>query len=439
MKRGRVLSIPRVRGTEYTGRLWTPDGPRRAASEKAGFAYFPPFAVYGLKEQRSSLVKRVLINPHPTDLVLDTSLFSPARVSLVREILVSCSPIILPPVVQELEDLKAKPALAELCDIVFKGGALNPRFRGDDCGVLHKYRRFSMRYINLLRWRRDMIAVPSRNIARDTGIEPTGEQRSKLIRNLLKGGMGTRTIALANKDYNPRRPADEVLAVFAALSPIVTGRDCFLFTADQDVLDQVLQMIEMIFDDYGAYLIAKDFRANESRYDHRHPWKSLLFDGPAEAIGRLAHPDYLLPRLPMIQTCATTVIDVNKLEGFTWVSARNIEAAISFQDADPLSRKGDPGAGRSILFSAFAERESPAATSCTSKTHHFVIGTPTYLKVSPKEFAEEFGPIPQFDLFRAGLERRERPRRKSRLVTPFEHDQLRLEAALDRAFRFDAR
>jgi hypothetical protein len=117
----------------------------------------PPFSISNFTTERRHLLSIVLNNPHPTDLLLDTSVFSVGRLDLVREILISFSPILLPPIRKELEDLKVKPALAELRNLVFPSGSLNSRFREDDHGVLKSYPRFSHRYANLLRWRRDMI------------------------------------------------------------------------------------------------------------------------------------------------------------------------------------------------------------------------------------------------------------------------------------------
>jgi len=379
----------------------------------------PPFVTRGFRVDRRQILDPVVHNPHPTDLLLDASVFSIERIPLVCEILISFSPILLAPVLKELEDLKTKPALAELRDLVFPGGVLNAKFRGDDRGVFKSYPRFSARYASLLRWRREMIDRPARRIERETGTEPVGRSRAKLVQNIIGMGVATETIKLANKEYRADRAADEVLAVFAVLSPIITGRDCFLFTADEDVYEQTLQMSEMLFNDYGGYLMAEDFRADESRHSHRHPYASPLFVGEAEAVGRTAHPDYLLPPPALVMTCTTTVIDVGRLKGFTWVSARNMEGAVAFQEHDPLGRKGDPGMGRSILFTPPQFREYPFR--CKER-HHFVLGTPLLLKLK----GDDVGPIEFFDLARATLRTVQAPTRRSRIVTPFADFQRRL-------------
>lgn len=308
-------------------------------------------------------------------------------------------------------------------EIVFPNGSLHPRFRGDDRRVLETYPRFSARYISLLHWRRDAINVAIRHAVRETGKEPIGGARAKLIQNMISEGVALETVRLANKTSRQQRVADEVLAVFSVLSPILTGRDCFLYTADRDLRDQVVRMADLLFGDYGAYLIARDFRNTDARYAHRHPWTSSLsslFLGEALAVGRDAHPDYLLPPPDLVNTCATVVVDVARLQRFTWISARNMEAAISFQDQDSLGRKGDPGDGKDIVFTLPAD---PNEDNPCQEAFHFGIGVPAPLKTLPGAL---FGPIPEVDLLRAMMANGEPRVRQSRIVSPFAAHQQRL-------------
>jgi hypothetical protein len=372
----------------------------------------PPFSWQSFTVSPQRIADLGLLNPHPTDILLDTSVFSPDRISLVREFLIGSSPILLKPVLVELADLKTKANLVGLADLVFPGGSLNSRFRGDDLGALSTYIRVATRYASLLRWRRDAIDIPTRQAKQKTGIAPIGKERTRLIRELLKGGIADSTIKLANKGYRANRYADEVLAVFAALSPIVTGRDCFLYTADEDVVEQTWTLCNLLFEDYGAYLMANDFRSNESHYQHRHPHFSDLFVGEATAIGRTPNPDYLLPPPMLIKTCSTTVVDVGRLKGFTWISARNMEPAIAFQERDPLGRKGDPGMGNSIIFTLSEDIEN--GYQCKAE-QHFGIGTPSYLKV----VGDHAGPMASFELARVLGGRVPVRVRRSRLVSPF--------------------
>ena len=368
----------------------------------------------------------ILRQPNPTDVVFDTGVVSIDRIPLVREILLECSPILLPPVLSELQDLKRKPELSALRDLVFPNDVVNPKFRADPRGVLTAYPRFVTRHVSLLAWRKRAIEVRVRRAQRETGQVPVGKARAKLIQTLIDSGVAAETIKMANKESRTGRVADEVLAVFAVLSPIVTGRDCVLLTADGDVVEQAHRMAQMLFDDYGAYLIARDFQNEESRYPDRHPVTSGFFSGEATAIGRAAEPFDLLPPPNLIRTCATTVIDVGRSEGFVWVSATNMEPAIAFQERDPLGRKGDPGEGKSILFS-LPEVRGAERLRCR-QTHHFAIGQPTLLQVS----GEDIGPVPLSDLFRALGGRLPQPdRRAPRVVSPFLAHRQRLMARVD--------
>jgi hypothetical protein len=404
-------------GLTDEGQHTTDDGsvmlyaPRSARNPK--LAILPPFHNSWSDVERRDILAQALQNPHPTDILLDTSMFSIDRLPLVREILISSSPIVLQPVLSELEDLKTKARLAPIREVVFPNGSPHPRFRGDERRVFEAYPRFANRYINLLHWRRDAIKVAIRHAVRETGHEPIGKVRAKLIQKMVSEGVAEETIRLANKESRQQRVADEVLAVFSILSPILTGRDCFLYTADRDLLDQVVRMSNMLFDDYGAYLMARDFQNNGARYEHRHPWASSLFIGDALAVGRTAHPDYLLPPPNLVKTCATVVVDVARLRRFSWISARNMEAAISFQDQDSLGRKGDPGAGKDIVFTLPVD---PVEGSPCEEVFHFGIGAPTPLRTLP---AEPLGPVRAIDLLRAMMAKGKPRVRRSRIVSPF--------------------
>lgn len=392
--------------------------------------FLPPFFMQRLNvDDPHHSLSQALLNPHPTDVLLDTSMFAIGRLPLIRELVRRTSPILLPPVLQELEDLKTKPNLAEVRDLVFPGGVLNSRFRGDSAGVLQSYPKVALRYASLLRWRKSAVDVRVRQIVRDTGAAPAGKARAQMIQSLLDEGLAPETVKLANKGHRPDRIADEVLAVFSVLSPIVSGRDCYLYTADGDLVEQVIRMSEMLYDDYGGYLIARDFVNNGSRYTHRHPHFSDLFIVEATAIGRIPVPDYLLPPPMLLKTCATKVVDVSSLTGFLWISARNIEPAISFQEQDPLARKGDPGDGNDIVFALPAEKGG--RPSCGVRDH-FAIGTPRPLRTSDSSL----GPFSMIDLARAMNSGEERPPKKGpRVLSPFAAHNERLLADVWRVWR----
>jgi hypothetical protein len=398
----------------------------------ASIVTLPPFAAHSEPISRLEDVFELLSrNPHPTDVVVDSSAFSMDRLPFARTLFLHFSPILLPPVEEELQDLKAKPDLLALRDFVFPDGVVHSGFRRSRFSAFEAYPRVAWRYTNLLRWRKLAIDIPLRKATRLAGTAPKGKDRSKLIHSILRMGVAHETITLANKDHRADRIADEVLAVFGVLNPIVTGRDCFVLTADRDVFEQAIRMCDLVFDDYGAFLLARDFRNDDARYGHRHEAHSFLFEGKAVAIGRAAEPDYLLPPPMLTKTCSTTVIDLKRLKTFTWISARNIEAAISFQEGDPLGRKGDPDGEHDILFN---EPVDPADGSRCKSGHHFVIGHPTLLKVvEDTEAPFKIGPVPLFDLARAfNSNIRMAPGRTPRVLSPFAAHRERLTRALPR-------
>jgi transcriptional regulator with XRE-family HTH domain len=105
-------------------------------------------------------------------------------------------------------------------------------------------------------------------------------------------------------------------------------------------------------------------------------------------------------------------------------SARNIESAISFQDGDPLGRKGDPDGVNDILFTQPVDRATH--TRCGSE-HHFVIGRATPLTLVGDVSDGKIGPIPVFDLMRAfNADIPVAPRRAPKIVSPFaaHHERL---------------
>lgn len=140
----------------------------------------PPFALIPFSLNRQEMLDMTLRNPNPTDVLLDASVFSRERIPLAREILLGCSPVVLAPVLAELQDLQTKAELTDVRDLVFPGGSPHWKFRGDDRGVMAAYPRVFERYVNILRWRRQAIATPARRVERQTGQKPVGKARSQL-------------------------------------------------------------------------------------------------------------------------------------------------------------------------------------------------------------------------------------------------------------------
>jgi hypothetical protein len=127
----------------------------------------PPFSLLEFTLEAKDMMTAILGNPHPTDLLVDASVFSLTREHLIRDLLLHCLPILLPPVLEELEDVKTKPSLKVLRDYIFPGGALNSRFRTDPYEVLMRYPRVVVRNASLLRWRREAIEAYPKNHSRD--------------------------------------------------------------------------------------------------------------------------------------------------------------------------------------------------------------------------------------------------------------------------------
>ncbi len=77
----------------------------------------PPFLLRHLNFRPNEILENVELNPHPTDLLLDTSVFSTKCLKLVHDILLSQhSPILLGPVLDELKDLNRRKGVKSLLD-----------------------------------------------------------------------------------------------------------------------------------------------------------------------------------------------------------------------------------------------------------------------------------------------------------------------------------
>jgi hypothetical protein len=177
------------------------------------------------------------------------------------------------------------------------------------------------------------------------------------------------------------------LAIEAVLRPILSGRDCFRLTADRDVFEQTFRFIELLFDDYGSFLMAQDFMRNPDRYTHRHEINTPLMEPGAMAIGRVDDPDYLLPRI--FRACAIFAIDVGTRESFSWVCIREIEQMLTFQSRSADGRTADGGNGMNVHICF------PMA-KCRNVQAHLVIGKDQLHKAQMSPI-----PISRFDILRA--------------------------------------
>jgi hypothetical protein len=331
--------------------------------------------------------------PHANDVLVDSSFFSPARTEFIRKLLLDRSVLLIPRVQTELKALKSKTlgeTLGKLAPIIFdETGELNQRLECASAEWMHDYTYSIIKYLNLLCMRRRVLERPLAEFEKSKGRRATGKDLSRLQRQLLSEGIGQRTLSLAVKGDPPDSYTDELLSIEAALRPILSGRDCFLLTADRDVFEQTFRLIELIFDDYGSFLIAQDFLGDPGRYTHRHEINTPLMAPGAIAVGRVAEPDYILPNI--FRTCAIFVIDVGTRESFTWIFIREVEQMLSFQSrcADGRTANGGDGMNLHIGFPNIKCRHAEA---------HFVVGRGRLYKAKMGDITI---PTPLYDVGRA--------------------------------------
>jgi hypothetical protein len=327
--------------------------------------YVPPFSYSGSSfANENVIVENILRNPHPTDILADSSLFSPKRLDLVRQLLIARKLCILPTVHAELLDLAKQPRTA-LQELVFPDGELNPRLELLRYPEIEGCSYITSRYTNLLHFRKRLLGGPLLQYREEHGHEASGKARTRIIQELADRGVSWRTLRLANKGDPRRRYTDETLVVYGVLSPILTGRDCFVLTADRDIFDQFYQFTQILHDDYGSYLIAGDYRSNPERYKHAHEWPTPFLQPGAITIGRALEPVELLPLIR--RTCATWVIDVDSLDFMSWVAVREMDVALKFQEEAADGRVGDGGNELSVHMS-LGDRQ------CRFAPAHFTVG-----------------------------------------------------------------
>jgi hypothetical protein len=357
-------------------------------------AFQAPFSYRAFTMKREDdVVGAIKVNPHPTDILADASLWAPQRLDLVRRLLIETQVKIVPEVRSELEDIRQAPD-SPMRRLIFPEDALNLRVKIERYDAVKAHQYVMTRYTNLLHVRKRLLEGVLHQHEQRTGAPARGSDRHKIMQRALKVGISQRTLRLANKGDVRRRYSDEVLAVYGVLSPILTGRDCFILTADRDVFDQVYQFTVLLHDDYGSFLIARDYETNPKKYPHSHVAKVPYMTEGALAVGRVREPDYLLPVIR--NTCATWVVDVNALTCFAWVGLREIVSALDFQEAVGDGRVADGGEGRNVHISG-------QGTGCSSAPAHFVIGHDVIRQTGSTPSGELR--VSEFDLFRVCVDR----------------------------------
>jgi hypothetical protein len=352
----------------------------------------PPFSLMsGSFRDDQGILDTIYGWPHANDVLVDSSFFSPARRELIRRLLLDRSVLLIPRVQAELNALKSKArgqTLHELVPIIFSPtGEFNQRLECASREWMDGYAYPIIKYLNLLHMRRRVLEKPLDNFEKSKGQRATGKDLSRLQRQLLSEGIGPRTLSLAVKGDPRDSYTDELLSIETVLRPILLGRDCFLLTADRDVFEQTFRLTQLVFDDYGSFLIAQDFARNPDRYTHRHEISTPLMKPGAIAVGRVNDPDYLLPMI--FRTCAIHVIDVGTRESFVWVCIHEVEQMLSFQNRSADGRTADGGNGMNVHI-CFPTGDCPRVQA------HFVVGKDHLRKGKIGSI-----PIPVFDVARA--------------------------------------
>jgi hypothetical protein len=329
------------------------------------------------------VVASIQAHPHPLDILVDGSVFSPSRVDLVRHLLASTEMRLILPVALELVDLfnMSDERTRELRDVLFPRGRISALLRQDGMRVLPGHRRVAAKLAELLHLRRRALQGPFEQFRAQHGREPVGRERSAIIQGALRAGVGERTLQLANKGDDLTKVADEWLAVCCVLAPILTGRDCLVLTADADVADHVFELHTLIHEQYGSVLIADDLRRNPARYPHSHAAQVGFMKPGAVAYGRDVDPDYLRPSVAL--TCASWVINVTDLSSFVAIATRDAARTLALQNESPTQRVADGGDGRNLHMTSSAE------TGCRGSKMHFVVGEDSLVR----DFESQFGRI----------------------------------------------
>ena len=221
------------------------------------------------------------------------------------------------------------------------------------------------RYTNLLHLRKRILDGPLQQFEEKNGHKATGKERDKLIQELLDEGVSWRTIKLATKLDRNFRHTDEALVVHGVLSPIATGYDCYVLTADRDVFDQFYQLTELVYDDFASHWVGEQYRRFPDKFEHVHESKSPFMEPGSLAIRQPVEDHSFIPT--NIPTCATTVIDVNSLEILTWVSVRPMAVALHFQESAQDGRVADAGNGLNAYMSL-------GCPDCDDRISHFTVG-----------------------------------------------------------------
>lgn len=146
--------------------------------------------------------------------------------------------------------------------------ARNPAF------VLHKEPnpesdRFKamLYYLNLLVRRREVLEVKFKRHEREHGAPPDARQRER-ITSEVQSDIGERGMLLCKKPVSPSY-TDETLVYLAIEHALRSGQPTIILTADPDVEEQFLKLIELFTFHYYAMLVADEYIRDFSRFRPR--------------------------------------------------------------------------------------------------------------------------------------------------------------------------
>ena len=325
----------------------------------------PAFSYYGHKlRSQSDILQSIVKCRYPLVVLADSCLFSESRIDFVQALLKTTNLVIHPDVRNELADLEGKPP-NPLRDFLFPSGRLNRGLTELPHWGIKGFNYVMNKYTNLLHLRKLLLDVHLNRFREEAGRDPSVKERDDIVRELLVQGVSWRTMKLATKKDKNRRHTDEALVVHGVLSPILTGRDCYILTADRDVFDQFYQLTELVYDDFVSHWIGEDYRNQPHAYDHVHEIRTPFMEPGALAIGiQNTYFDFVPTSVP---TCATIVFDVNSLECLQWVSIRPMARALHFQESAADGRVADAGNGATAYMSL-------GDPNCKQAPAHFTVG-----------------------------------------------------------------
>ena len=122
-------------------------------------------------------------------------------------------------------------------------------------------------YVNLLVTRRKQLERDIARYVREHGHEPDDDAMAAINAEYQRT-FGPRGVLLAKKPLSPLF-TDEILVFLAVEHAVRTGQPTVILSADHDIEEQFMKMIELLTMHYWAMLIAREYLADFSRFKPR--------------------------------------------------------------------------------------------------------------------------------------------------------------------------